>query len=145
MPVMGGLEVSDVNHNAGLLLLLLGVVSFRYPVCQSLSERRQRHCILVSYVQATRAIRASVPEQCQPWIVAMTASVFEEDRERCFDAGMDDFLPKPFQQQTLKDILKRYLEHHSRSHVSGGGAAGDGSGGSSSGGSPDELDNDEQG
>jgi CheY-like chemotaxis protein len=37
-------------------------------------------------------VSASLHHLCRPWIVAMTASVFTEDRQQCKDAGMDDFL-----------------------------------------------------
>jgi CheY-like chemotaxis protein len=41
-------------------------------------------------------------------IVAITAGVSPEDRQRCFDAGMDDFVMKPFKISTLKDVILKY-------------------------------------
>ena len=38
-------------------------------------------------------------------IVAMTANAFEEDRRRCFEAGMDGFLIKPLDREKLADAL----------------------------------------
>lgn len=42
-------------------------------------------------------------------IIAMTASVMADDRERCFNAGMDDFISKPVQPEEMKDCLLRWV------------------------------------
>lgn len=42
-------------------------------------------------------------------IVALTANVMEEDRERFFEAGADDFIAKPIDMAELNRVLKRFL------------------------------------
>ena len=42
-------------------------------------------------------------------IVALTANAFDEDRQRCLKAGMDDFLAKPFHKDALLAIIQRNL------------------------------------
>ena len=53
---------------------------------------------------ATQCIRTSVPEGGPP-IVALTASVFPEDIQRCMSVGMNAVLPKPFRVEELERIL----------------------------------------
>lgn len=63
----------------------------------------------VTGLDATRAIRSLEKETARPpaWIVALTAGVSEEERRACADAGMDDFLGKPFTDQGLRSALKK--------------------------------------
>lgn len=42
-------------------------------------------------------------------IIALTAYAMEGDRERCLNAGMDDFLSKPFSLEQLAVLLGRWL------------------------------------
>ncbi|MDO4483281.1 MAG: ATP-binding protein [Clostridia bacterium] len=60
--------------------------------------------------EATRAIRSLENRDiARTPIVAMTANAFDEDRQACAAAGMDDFLPKPFRREELCDMLRKYL------------------------------------
>ncbi len=59
-------------------------------------------------LEATRRIRL-IPRHGNTAIIAMTANVFAEDRAKCFQAGMDDFLMKPFSPEALFGILLKRL------------------------------------
>jgi len=59
-------------------------------------------------LEATRQIRL-LPGYTTIPIVAMTANAFAEDKARCFEAGMNDFLIKPFAPDTLFATLLRVL------------------------------------
>ena len=58
-------------------------------------------------LEATRAIRSQENETGRHLpIVAMTAHAMKGDRERCLEAGMDDYLSKPVQQAELLRVLQ---------------------------------------
>jgi CheY-like chemotaxis protein len=59
-------------------------------------------------LEATRQIRQN-PVTARLPILAMTANAFAEDRDRCFAAGMDDFLSKPVNPEHLYELLLKYL------------------------------------
>jgi CheY-like chemotaxis protein/HPt (histidine-containing phosphotransfer) domain-containing protein len=58
-------------------------------------------------LEATRQFRASEQGARTP-IVAMTANVMPGDRDRCLDAGMDDYLSKPIAMAELQRMLARF-------------------------------------
>lgn len=59
-------------------------------------------------VSATQLIRAVSTGQRVP-IVAMTANAFAEDRQRCIDAGMNDFISKPVDPEVLFAVVLKWL------------------------------------
>jgi CheY-like chemotaxis protein len=58
-------------------------------------------------VESTKRIRAELPPNHQPYIVAFTANVMKEDYDRCITAGMNDFIGKPVEIGGLAAALER--------------------------------------
>jgi two-component system cell cycle response regulator DivK len=44
-------------------------------------------------------------------LIATTAQVLVGDRERCLEAGCDDYLPKPLDIRKLREVLRQYLSN----------------------------------
>jgi signal transduction histidine kinase len=60
--------------------------------------------------QATRAFRSQVPPGAKRLpIIAMTAHAMEGDRQKCLDAGMDDYIAKPVKRELLRKLLGQWL------------------------------------
>ncbi|MBN2702604.1 MAG: PAS domain-containing protein [Pontiellaceae bacterium] len=58
-------------------------------------------------LEASRQIRLQTGCAEQPWIIALTAGVMEEERAAVFKAGMNDFLPKPLKVEVLGQVLEQ--------------------------------------
>jgi signal transduction histidine kinase/DNA-binding response OmpR family regulator/HPt (histidine-containing phosphotransfer) domain-containing protein len=90
--VENGQEALDAVERGGYDLVLMDV---HMPVMDGLA--------------ATVAIRAlPSPEQASVPVIALTASAMLADRERCFAAGMDGYVTKPFRATELFRIVERY-------------------------------------
>jgi len=86
-----GREAVDMARITGYALILMDV---QMPVMSGLA--------------ATRAIRQMSGRAHTP-ILAMTANAFEEDRRNCIDSGMNDFVSKPVDPETLYSLLIKWL------------------------------------
>jgi CheY-like chemotaxis protein len=63
---------------------------------------------LMDGITAATAIRARHEHRLLP-IVALTANATPQDRQRCLDAGMNDFLAKPVDAKLLWALLRKWL------------------------------------
>ncbi|GFR95542.1 histidine kinase [Elysia marginata] len=58
--------------------------------------------------EACRQLRNNA-KTCDIPVVALTANALSHDRERCYRAGMQDYIAKPFDRSTLKQTLEKWL------------------------------------
>jgi CheY-like chemotaxis protein len=124
----------EVKHSASILLAednpvnqqlaikLLTKAGYRVEVAgngreavEKLSAQPDAYDIVFMDVQmpemngldATRVLRSrgftSIP------IIAVTANVIKGDREKCLDAGMNDYIPKPIKREVVFDMLKQWV------------------------------------
>jgi len=57
--------------------------------------------------EACQQIRRRLPPEQQPVIIALTANAMQGDRERCIDAGMDDYISKPVKMHEIVEAIHR--------------------------------------
>lgn len=81
-------------------------------------ERQEYHVILMDMqmpemdgLEATRRLRGRFRGANAPYIIAMTANAMPGDRERCLEAGMNDYVPKPIELEVLDGALATAIEH----------------------------------
>lgn len=70
------------------------------------------HMPVMDGFDAARALREAHGEALP--ILALTASVMDDDRRRCAEAGMDEMITKPIRSDALKIVLARYLGRTTR-------------------------------
>jgi PAS domain S-box-containing protein len=116
------LLAEDNVVNQKVALLLLDRLGYRADVAASGQEvlealaRQPYDVVLMDVhmpemdgVEATRRIYAE--GTAVPYIIAMTAAAMQEDRARCQEAGMHDFISKPIQVRELVDALLRAADY----------------------------------
>lgn len=64
-------------------------------------------------LEATRTIRALEGTTLRTPIVAVTANAMPEDRQRCLDSGMDDYLTKPVMQHQIESMMEKWISNGS--------------------------------
>lgn len=64
---------------------------------------------ILNGLKATEIIKEKMQEK-SPIVIALTANVLPEDKEKCIDAGMAGFLPKPVKLSDIKEILQKIIK-----------------------------------
>ncbi|HAH60310.1 MAG TPA: hypothetical protein DCL86_19420, partial [Bacteroidales bacterium] len=62
----------------------------------------------MSGVEATQIIMEKYAPAERPYIIAITANALSQDRERCLELGMDDFMVKPVNIKLLQSTLEKW-------------------------------------
>ena len=62
-------------------------------------------------LEAAKKIRAQSGHQ--PIIIAISANAYPEDRKLCQEAGMEDFMPKPFELEKVKSMMRAHFPEKS--------------------------------
>ncbi|CAN1209119.1 hypothetical protein TUMEXPCC7403_02780 [Tumidithrix helvetica PCC 7403] len=110
------LLVEDSHFNQKIACLMLKKLGYQADVVNNgrealnLLQERQYDVVLMDLqmpemdgLTATKAIRKESTDPSLPWIVAMTANVLPEDRQKCIAAGMNDYISKPIR---IEEIIR---------------------------------------
>lgn len=90
-----GCDVTIANHGREAVELADGPIQFDL-ICMDVNMP------VMSGIEAAREIRSLDHENSSVRILAMTGMAFEEDRERCLEAGMNEVITKPFEIEDLR-------------------------------------------
>jgi len=89
-----GTEAVKAVANGGSYALIL--MDWKLPDMDGLECTRQ-----IREIQSQRDVHTPV--------IAMTASVLAGDRQKCLDAGMNDYMSKPFSSEQFREMIYRWL------------------------------------
>ncbi len=67
------------------------------------------HMPIMDGYEATQYIRTRLRKKTLP-VIAVTANVMHGDREKCYSAGMDDYITKPYERHVLLEVLKKWID-----------------------------------
>lgn len=117
------LLVEDYKANIMVATLLLESFGYSCSVAETgedaLRKIEEQHFDLIlmdvqmplmNGFEATQRIREREAEKhlARVPVIGMTAHALSGDREKCIEAGMDDYLSKPFQPEQLQALLDKY-------------------------------------
>lgn len=94
-PAVMGSEAIELFKNNQFSLVLMDIMLPEmdgYQITQAIREMEKQN-----------NVENPVP------IIALTANTYDNDKEKCFDAGMNDYLSKPFTSKQLIDMIAKYL------------------------------------
>lgn len=117
------LVAEDNPVNQKLIMSILKKIGFNPKLVENgklaiIEEENEKYDIILMDLQmpemdginATKNIIINARNRTRPKIIALTANAMPGDKERCIEAGMDDYISKPIQFQILLDTLKKWID-----------------------------------
>jgi len=117
------LLVDDNTMNCTVIGEMLSIMGVQFIVANNgqeaveLYKARQPNIVLMDVsmpimdgIEAARAIRGLEEYVPETVIIALTAHATREDRERCMDCGMDDYLAKPVEFDDIEALYKKWVK-----------------------------------
>lgn len=124
------LIAEDNTVNQKVVLQLLERIGYRADVVSNGLEaiesiNRQTYDVILMDInmpemdglEATRQICQQIPKNERPKIIAMTANAMQGDREKCLEAGMDDYISKPIRLKNLQLVLQPPTNNASNNEI----------------------------
>jgi|WetSurMetagenome_2_1015567.scaffolds.fasta_scaffold36500_2 PAS domain S-box-containing protein len=121
IPPMSMLIAEDNMINQKLIVRILKILGQEVDIAQNGKEalqavHRKKYDVVLMDVQmpemdgneATQRIRNDVPQENQPIIIAMTAHALQGDREKCLEAGMNDYMSKPILIDDVRAMIQKW-------------------------------------
>ena len=125
------LVVDDSDINLKVATKMLDVLGYRFATAGNgeealrLLQEQAFDLVLMDIkmpkmggIETTKAIRSCTSISKSLKIVALTASTFNEDKQRYLAAGMDDFIAKPIDLQSLEAVLANHLVEDTKDNSS---------------------------
>jgi len=118
------LVVEDNKTNQVLMGMILDDIGVSYDIANNGAEgvlkfkSKKYNAVLMDEnmpimngMEATKIIREleQGEERIPTPIIAVTANALTGDKQKFIDAGMDDYIPKPYQEKDIVEVLKKYL------------------------------------
>jgi len=127
LPPMEILVAEDNLINQTLILFLLDRLGYKAEVANNGLEviecmKLKSYDVIFMDIQmpqmdgvtATKELYKIIDEEDFPYIIALTASAFQSDKDRCLDAGMHDYISKPIQREKLIETLFKAVDKSKR-------------------------------
>lgn len=105
------LLISEVLRRMGFEVIQVGngrEALDRLPHCEPVIIFMDVNMPEMDGYTTTRAIRKMPEPYCNIPIVALTADAMKGDREKCLDAGMNNYISKPFRLEEIDEVLRNY-------------------------------------